>query len=101
MLPEVVIVPAIFGIPSAVIALRLWLNHKERMARLTGGTVASTENDPRMARVEQAIEAIEAIAVEMERLGEGQRFLTKLLAERASTEREQAALSPPPSRDQR
>jgi hypothetical protein len=98
MLPEVVIVPAIFGIPSAVIALRLWLNHKERMARLTGGTVASTENDPRMARVEQAIEAI---AVEMERLGEGQRFLTKLLAERASTEREQAALSPPPSRDQR
>lgn len=84
MFPEVIVVPAIVGIPSAVIALRLWLNHKERMAKLNAGSGASLEGDPRLARVEQAIEAM---AVEMERLGEGQRFLTKLLAERSGGER--------------
>ena len=38
-------------------------------------------NDPRLERMEQAIEAI---AVEIERISEAQRFTTKLLAERNS-----------------
>lgn len=38
-------------------------------------------NDPRLERMEQAIEAI---AVEIERISEAQRFTTKLLAERHS-----------------
>lgn len=37
-------------------------------------------SDARMARVEQAIEAI---AIEVERISEGQRFTTRLLTERA------------------
>jgi hypothetical protein len=37
------------------------------------------ENSPRLQRIEQAIESI---AVEVERIGEAQRFTTKLLAER-------------------
>jgi hypothetical protein len=37
-------------------------------------------SDQRLARVEQAVEAI---AVEVERISEGQRFVTKLLSERA------------------
>ena len=39
----------------------------------------SPGNDPRLERMEQAIEAI---AVEIERISEAQRFTTKLLAER-------------------
>ena len=35
-----------------------------------------------VARVEQLADAVDAIAVEVERLGEGQRYVTKLLAER-------------------
>lgn len=40
---------------------------------------ASFGGDSRMTRLEQAVDAI---AIEMERIGEGQRFVTKLLAER-------------------
>jgi hypothetical protein len=41
-------------------------------------------DEDRMARLEQAVEAI---ALEVERISEGQRFTTKLLAERGSTDR--------------
>jgi hypothetical protein len=37
------------------------------------------ENSPRLQRIEQAIESI---ALEVERIGEAQRFTTKVLAER-------------------
>jgi hypothetical protein len=40
----------------------------------------AASNDPRFERLEQAVDAI---AVELERVGEGQRFVTKLLADRA------------------
>jgi hypothetical protein len=36
--------------------------------------------ETRLARIE---EAVETIAIEVERMGEGQRFVTKLLTERA------------------
>ena len=39
--------------------------------------------DARLDRIEQAVEAI---AVEVERISEGQRFTTKLLAERTASE---------------
>lgn len=41
--------------------------------------------DDRIARLEQAVDAI---ALETERIGESQRFLTKILAERSAAERE-------------
>jgi hypothetical protein len=41
-----------------------------------------------LARVEQAVEAI---AIEVERIGEGQRYVTKLLGERAGPAVEPAA----------
>ena len=37
-----------------------------------------------MARLERMEQAIDAVAVEVERISEGQRFTTKLLAERAN-----------------
>lgn len=80
MHPDIFIVPAVFGIPAAVIALRMWLRHREKMAALGAGHAASPDSDARLMRVESAIESM---AVELERIGEGQRFLTKLLSERS------------------
>jgi hypothetical protein len=51
----------------------------------------ATADDPvaklgdRIARLEQAVDAI---AIEMERVGESQRFLTKILAERPTAPKE-------------
>lgn len=79
--PEIIIIPAVFGIPAIVMVIRMWFRHKEKMATLTLPVAMeqSVSIDDRLARVEQAVEAI---AIEMERVGEGQRFLTKILAER-------------------
>ena len=49
----------------------------------------------RLARMEQAIDAM---AVETERISEGQRFTTKLLSERGSADRLPVAQSPEPRR---
>lgn len=55
-----------------VLARRLWVRGVPR-------TAVDLENSPRLQRMEQAIESI---AVEVERIGEAQRFTTRLLAER-------------------
>jgi hypothetical protein len=41
-----------------------------------------------LARLERMEQAIDSIAIEVERISEGQRFTTKLLAERAAEPRE-------------
>jgi hypothetical protein len=78
--PEIIIVPSVFLMPSLVILARMWFKHKEKMASLGGTTSSNLAVEARLARIE---EAVEAIALEVERTGEGQRFVTKLLAERA------------------
>lgn len=78
--PEVVIVPAVFAIPAIVLVVRMAFRHKEKMASLTGAATANPMLEARLQRIE---DAVETIAVEIERMGEGQRFVTKLLAERA------------------
>lgn len=60
---------------------KLELEHGSGRSALPRGT------DERLERIEQAVDAI---ALEMERVSEGQRFTTRLLAERA------AALPPGP-----
>jgi hypothetical protein len=47
----------------------------------------------RLERIEQAVEAI---AIEMERVSEGQRFTTKLLADRASPPQSSSVPAVPP-----
>ena len=59
----------------------------------TGSKV--TVDDERMTRLEQAVEAI---ALEVERISEGQRFTTKLLSERAAADRLPVAPAPEPRR---
>jgi hypothetical protein len=59
---------------AIVLARRLWLRGNRRQ-------VLDLEDSPRLQRIEQTVEAI---ALEVERIGEAQRFTTKLLAERQS-----------------
>lgn len=54
------------------LARRLWVRGVRRES-------FDLENSPRLQRIEQAVESI---AIEVERIGEAQRFTTKLLAER-------------------
>jgi hypothetical protein len=60
--------------------LRTYLNHRERMKGLSMTKQGLASSDQRLERVEQAVESI---AIEIERVSEGQRFVTKLLSERA------------------
>ena len=62
-------------IPLVLVAARnLWVRGSRKKAE-----TADIESSPRLQRIEQSIEAI---AVEVERIGEAQRFSTKLLSER-------------------
>jgi hypothetical protein len=80
--PEIIIVPVVFAIPAVVLLARMSYRHKEKMADIQGGSPnRQADLEARLDRIEQAVDTI---AVEMERIGEGQRFVTKLLAERPS-----------------
>lgn len=76
--PEVVIVPIVFGLPTIAWIIRMYFHHREKMAGLGALPQIPANIDDRLARVEQAVEAV---AVEIERIGESQRFLTKVLTE--------------------
>jgi len=69
---------------SAILMFPLVLALARRLWVRGGRTApaADLESSPRLQRMEQAIEAI---AVEVERIGESQRFTTKLMAERPET----------------
>lgn len=69
------------------------MRHRERMAKLgakraSGAPAAGIDVEARLGRLEEGVARlqdlernVDAIALEIERIGEGQRFLTKLLAE--------------------
>ena len=74
---------AVFGFPAAVLVVFRLLKHRERMASLAGQPRVA-ELEARLARMEQGLEAA---AAEVERLGEGQRFVTRVLTDRSQRER--------------
>ena len=78
--PEVIIVPVVFAIPAIVLLAKMSFRHKEKMASLQAGPERRADFEDRLERIEQAVDTI---AIELERIGEGQRFVTKLLAEGA------------------
>jgi len=92
--PEVIIVPVVFAIPAVVLLAKMSFRHKEKMASLQGGPERQADVEARLERIEQAVDTI---AIEMERIGEGQRFVTRLLAERPS--QQQLAEAKNPQRD--
>jgi hypothetical protein len=72
---------AAFGFPTfAAVAFR-WFRYRERVAAVAAQPGPVAELEARLARMERALEGV---AVEMERMGEGQRFVTRVLAERGT-----------------
>jgi hypothetical protein len=64
----------VLGLPFAIVqARKLW--KKDSAAQMT----SSSATDHRLERIEQAIDAM---AVEVERVAESQRFMTKLMSDR-------------------
>jgi hypothetical protein len=56
-----------------------WVRARERLLKFRAETVQMRDG----ARAERVDQAVDAIAVEVERIGEQQRFLTKILTENA------------------
>ena len=66
----------VLGFPLVIVhARRIWMRDSG-----SGGQGGSFETDRRLERIEHAIDAM---AVEVERISEGQRFVTKLLSDRS------------------
>jgi hypothetical protein len=75
-----------------IIGLPIARAFARRMDREAAGPQLQPDVTARLERVEQALDTI---AVEVERISEGQRFTTKLLSERLTRPPEGAALAPP------
>ena len=78
MRPEQVVV-IVAGLSAVVFMFRSVVRLFERRIDARAHPVLNTETDQRIARIEQAVDSI---AVEVERISEGQRFTTKLLSDR-------------------
>jgi hypothetical protein len=78
---EDIIISAFFFTTVTVLGLGIPLvrAHIRRMDRRAGLPPSNGMSDERLARIEQAIDAM---SVEVERISEGQRFVTRVLAER-------------------
>lgn len=78
-----ILIPIIFvsSIPVIAIGVPLARAFAKRLERSASPSAIPHELFARLERMEQAIDSI---AVEMERVSEGQRFTTKLLTERAA-----------------
>lgn len=68
-----------FFLTSAYI-VKYFLDYRERMKALEQSKSGGAASDERFARLEQAVESI---AIEIERVSEGQRFVAKLLNDKA------------------
>ncbi|MDB4906749.1 MAG: hypothetical protein JWO05_1533 [Gemmatimonadetes bacterium] len=80
--PEVAI-PLAIAVAIPVALVYRWFQHRERLAELATERERPAVDAERMTRLEQSVEAI---AVEVERVGEGQRYLTRVLAEKTKQE---------------
>ena len=67
-----------FGFALVLPMVRAWARRIEARSKVP--ELIPAGNDPRLERMEQAIDAI---AIEVERIAEAQRFQTRLLSERA------------------
>ena len=76
-----VAIPLLLVITGSVGVVFRFFQHRERMAEFKARTGQIGEGTERLERLEQAVEAI---AIEVERVGEGQRYLTRVLENRAS-----------------
>jgi hypothetical protein len=82
---EDIVVPIAFFATVIILVLGIPLvrGYLRRQERLNALPPIDVEQSARLARIETAIESL---AIEIERISEGQRFTTKLLSERASAD---------------
>ncbi len=79
--PDVLVpISGMLMVVAIVVGFPLARAHAKRMERGLDPKLLPNDLTERLTRMEQAIESI---AVEVERISEGQRFTTKLLSERA------------------
>lgn len=88
--PEVLVPLGFFGMVTAIV---VGLPFVRAYARRMDKHVPDASPEV-LARLERMEHAIESVAVEVERISEGQRFTTKLLSERAVGLPAQAAAPP-------
>jgi hypothetical protein len=90
---DIIPLVGMFGVLiTSVWMLKMWLGHRERTRSGVQTRTGVAASDERLARVEQAVEAI---AIEIERVSEGQRFVTKLLNEKANPLKSEAPVALP------
>ena len=77
---------------STVTFIALWIRARERAIR---ATVDSKPQVEPQTDIEHLVNAVDAIAVEVERISEAQRFTTKVLVERHDTSGAAKRLSSP------
>jgi hypothetical protein len=86
-----IVATGVLGVSTLGFAVA-WIRARERAIRAeqrAAQTLAQVpDGDPRFDRLEQAVDAM---AVEVERMSEGQRFVSKLLVERSGQERDAGA----------
>ena len=85
MEPSIMMIPVTAIIVSGVVIAilgRAWLTRRQPPPSVPSGAEERLENiEMRLVQLQQAVDDV---AIEMERVAEGQRFATKLLAERAA-----------------
>ena len=96
--PDVIAVSAVVGASAAVAVAFRWFRHREHLATLAATQEPAGTVEARLrrleAQVDRATEAVDAVAVELERVGEGQRFLAAQLADRVPAPAPPAAIEP-------
>jgi predicted TPR repeat methyltransferase len=73
---------AVVGIGCFTGVLTTWIKYRAKRVGSADVSARLGEISDRMAKLDNAVDAM---AVEVERISEGQRFVTKLLAERGTT----------------
>ncbi|HEX7981484.1 MAG TPA: hypothetical protein VF461_22930 [Gemmatimonadaceae bacterium] len=91
---KVIVAVSFFGMITYCVRV-LVLNARSLTSGGSHTAHSLTVDDERMTRLEQAVESI---ALEVERISEGQRFTTKLLADRANAEPMRSVAPPEPFR---
>ena len=89
----------LFATPAAIVlGIAWWSAKRELEIRRELGFPAPGRNVADNTRLEQAVDAM---AIEIERITEGQRFMTRLLAERTAGERAPRERTPLPASEAR
>ena len=83
MLDEDILIPMMFFITVIVVSIG-WPIARAFARRLDRKSLVPSVPPEVAARLERMEQALDAVSIEIERISEGQRFTTKLLAERAS-----------------